>query len=97
MSSESKPRPTPRCYLTADGEWPDGPLEDGAIPEASLSQAITWRLREALDRDRGTRDDVAAKACLSPATIYKLLRGASWSRVPTIARLERILGTPVVG
>ena len=97
MSSESKLRSNPRCYLAADGEWPDGPLEDGAPPEASLSQAITWRLREALGRHMGTRGDVAAEACLSPATIYKLLRGTSWGRVPTIARLERVLGARLWG
>ena len=86
-------RGNPASYVTAHGKWPDGPFKDETPPEIRLSQAITRRLEEALARRKGTRDDAAAEARLAPATLHKLLYGTSWGRVPTIARLERILGT----
>ena len=102
----SKPPPPPEehpirgrpvSYLTAHGKWPDGPFKDKTPTEIRLAQAITRRLEEALARRKGSRDDAAAKAHLAPATLHKLLYGTSWGRVPTIARLERILGTRLWG
>ena len=100
MPSELEEHPirgNPASYLTAHGKWPDGPFKEKTPPEIRLSQAITRRLEEALVRRKETRDDAAAKANLAAATLHILVHGTSWGRIPTIARLERILGTRLWG
>ena len=88
-------RKRPSCYLTADGHWPDGPLESGSPGVARLAQAISRRLRHALQGQ--VRRAVARDARLDRRTIRKLMDGESWGRAPTIARLEGRLQTRLWG
>ena len=95
MPAQHNLRKRPSCHLTADGDWPDGPLEDNPPGEARLALALSRRLKQAL---QGRSNRAVAKAAkLDRRTILQLVNGYSWGRVPTIARLEKALGVQLWG
>ena len=92
MPSRRGLRPQPRSYLAPGGCWPDGPLEDGAPPEAVLALDISKRFRDHIDRLGWNRSEAARRAGISRTTVLNILGGKTWLDLPTIDRLERNLG-----
>ncbi|GAA3917980.1 hypothetical protein GCM10022382_24970 [Microbacterium invictum] len=80
----SPTRPTPASLTTS---WPDVPSVDPAGEKARL---FALSLRRAID-DRSVRS-VAAAASLNEATVRRVLAGAAWPDLHTIAVLESTLG-----
>ena len=85
----------PPCdYLSASGVWPDGPFVADTPREAFLAVGVTQRLRELCNEqsERGRVTAVAERANLSTQTVFNLLQGSTWGDLPTIYRLEVVLG-----
>lgn len=78
----------PRGYLAA-GDWPDGPLVDGAPPGAEYALHISRVLRDAL-ADR-SQTEVAEHAELARSTLHDIVHGRTWPDVVTLAKLEATL------
>ena len=83
--------PYPKDDL-ASGEWPDGPLKQGAAPETVLIHHVCRTLKRIRD-DRGLSTRQFAKEAKIPyATMQDLLTGKSWGTLRTIAAAEENLG-----
>lgn len=67
--------------------WPDAPCFD---PDAETARLLAANLRKAMACQSAR--SVAASAGVDEKTIRKVLAGASWPELRTIARLERSLG-----
>lgn len=84
-------RPQPRDYLAPGSSWPDGPLEDGAPPEAALALSICQQFRDRIATMGWTQSSTATKAGISRTTVINILSGKTWLDLPTIDRIERNL------
>ncbi|MCR2825017.1 hypothetical protein [Microbacterium sp. zg.Y909] len=68
--------------------WPDAPSSDSA---GETARQFVLNLRSALG-ERSVRA-VAEHAVLDEATVRRVLSGAAWPDLRTVARLEEALGT----
>ena len=81
----------PRDCLTG-GKWPRGEPKEDAPAEVRIVQTIVRRLRTLMDKSEMSVRYLAIDADLHPQTVHNLLDGKAWPDLPTIYRLEYVLG-----
>ena len=79
----------PSDYLAPDAQWPDGPLEHDAPPEAHLARAVARRLTETLTQRELSLRAAADTTGASAHALFNITHGLTWCDLPTLARLER--------
>ena len=79
----------PRTWVSAGGEWPDGPFSDGAPPYALVTAGVVRRYSEHV----GTLSlrAVARRAGIDPTSLGRMLAGETVPDVHTVAVLEQAL------
>lgn len=86
MAARRDLKATPKDYLVDETTWPEGPLKEPK-PEVEFLMEIARRLKEQVDATSNRA--VARAAGIDPQTVINIIRGDTWSEVPTIYRLEK--------
>lgn len=87
-------RPPVQWLRTGEG-WPEGELQSDAPVEAIRAQHVVRALAKAI-AERNLSGRQAAGICgVDQRTVSRLLRGASYADISTLARLEAGLGVPL--
>lgn len=86
MAARRDLKATPKSYLVDETTWPDGPLKEPK-PEVEFLMEIARRLKEQVDVTSNRA--VARAAGIDPQTVINIIKGDTWSEVPTIYRLEK--------
>ena len=86
MAARRDLKATPKDYLEDATTWPEGPLKEHK-PEVEFLMEIARRLKAQVDATSNRA--VARAAGIDHQTVINIIRGNTWSEVPTIYRLEK--------
>jgi hypothetical protein len=90
MPRRSREYGTPKSWVTAGGQWPDGPFRSDAPAIVGYARDIALALGEATaGRNKA---ELCTAAGIERSTLYDLLGGNTWADLITLAKLEGVLG-----
>lgn len=82
----------PAEFVTADGSWPQGPIDPQAPAYARVCAALVSRLQEHMTAHGLSLRAVANPAGIDPTSLSRLVTGKVVPDLATIAHLEEALG-----
>lgn len=83
---------SPRSYLAARGEWPDGPFRRNTPRAVYYAALIAKKFKIAIDESGQSITAVAEALDVARSTVYDVLKGETVADVRTLALAEAHFG-----